>query len=364
MYYVGKPNVPNRALFEKRLGEVLDNGVLTNDGPFVRQLEEEVTKYLDGVPCAAVANATLGLELVQRALGLTNKKVLVPPLSFIATAHAAHAGGNQVIFGQPEDGGYHMTAQIDHDVDGVIACNLFGTLCDVQGLEKECWKRKIPLIFDSAHALGVINKKCIKAGENGTAEVFSLHATKFVHGFEGGVVCSKDPELIREVKMMRNFGYDPQGPRHNVPSMWGTNAKMSEVHAAMALTNLEHRFEIVNHNQKIHRQYMKNLGEWQMHNHSGVLPVDMMHSNYQYVMTRIVRWGREPMIKHLESKGCFPKKYFHPALPEIPPYSLGECITGRYPMATQELLALPTGLAISIEDVDKICEWFLEAPKE
>ena len=85
--HVGRPNIPNRARFLERINEMLDRRWLTNGGPFVRELEAEVSRRVGVKHCIAVCNATVGLEVAARAAGLTGE-VIVPAFTFAASAHA------------------------------------------------------------------------------------------------------------------------------------------------------------------------------------------------------------------------------------------------------------------------------------
>ena len=85
--HVGRPNIGDRDRLMERIGDVIDRRWLTNDGPLVREFEEAVAALL-GVPhCIAMCNGTVALEIAIRAAGLSGE-VIVPPFTFVATAHA------------------------------------------------------------------------------------------------------------------------------------------------------------------------------------------------------------------------------------------------------------------------------------
>src|SRR3954451_13608376 len=85
--HVGRPNIGDRARLLERFAGILDRGWLTNDGPLVDEFEARVAALSGVQHCVAVANATVGLQLAARALGVTGE-VLMPSFTFIATAHA------------------------------------------------------------------------------------------------------------------------------------------------------------------------------------------------------------------------------------------------------------------------------------
>ena len=85
--HVGRPNIGNRDRFFERLNQMLDNAWLTNHGPLVQEFEQRVAEYLGVKHCIATCNGTVALELAIRAVGMTGE-VIIPSLTFIATAHA------------------------------------------------------------------------------------------------------------------------------------------------------------------------------------------------------------------------------------------------------------------------------------
>ncbi len=85
--HVGRPNIGDKERFMQRMGDILDTQFLTNNGPYLREFEQRVEKMLGVKHCVAMANATVALEIVTRALGMEGE-VIVPSMTFVATAHA------------------------------------------------------------------------------------------------------------------------------------------------------------------------------------------------------------------------------------------------------------------------------------
>src|SRR6266699_6633580 len=85
--HVGRPNVGQRDAFLERVNDLLDRRWLTNDGPYLKQLEQRISQLVEVRRCVAVCNATVGLEIAIKAAGLAGE-VIIPSFTFIATAHA------------------------------------------------------------------------------------------------------------------------------------------------------------------------------------------------------------------------------------------------------------------------------------
>ena len=95
--HVGRPNISDRQQFLASVNQIFDNRWLTNFGPFVKQFEQELCRFLGVKHCLTVCNATIGLEIAARALGLTGE-VIVPSFTFIATAHCLQWLGITPVF--------------------------------------------------------------------------------------------------------------------------------------------------------------------------------------------------------------------------------------------------------------------------
>src|SRR5574337_2058261 len=95
--HVGRPNIGNREAFLHRVGQILDNHWLTNNGPMVQEFERRIAQYLGVKHCVAMCNGTIALEIAIRALGLEGE-VIVPSWTFVATAHALYWQGITPVF--------------------------------------------------------------------------------------------------------------------------------------------------------------------------------------------------------------------------------------------------------------------------
>jgi len=359
VYILGKPAIWNRRRFQEMLDGILDSGILTNSGDLVQELESRMSG-LSGGHCVAVASGTAGLELVVRALDVAGKPVLMPSFTYVATPHAAKAAGAEIAFCdvQPD------TLSADLDTVGsvtpaaLLVVNLFGGCGDLERYQAYADLRGIPLIFDSAHALAT-QYRGRPVSDYGLASVFSLHATKLIQGFEGGLVVTRSPEFAEKLRRMRNFGIGSESiSPHSSVVEWGTNAKMSEVHAAMALAG----FESLEDALAIHRRnfllYRANLPE-----HVKLLEFpEYVESNHRFVVVTVEPAARGRLIEHLERGGCQARIYFEPPCHRLPPYAaqaqphlpVTDEIAGR-------VLALPTGPEVGEEQVRAICALLAEA---
>ena len=230
-----RPTVPELERVVARLTPSYERGMLTN-GPLVREFEEQAAQRL-GVPHAvAVSSCTAGLMLVLRVLA-PKGPVVLPSFTFSASAHAIAWNGLEPRFVECDRASFQVDpASARARIDGagaLLATHVFGAPCAIEELEAIASGAGIPLVFDAAHAFGSYHG-ARAIGGFGSAEVFSLSPTKVVVAGEGGVVATTDGDLAELVRVGRDYG----NPGDYDTRFVGLNARMSELHAAIALESL------------------------------------------------------------------------------------------------------------------------------
>lgn len=359
-YHIGKPNLGSREKFYQRLDSIFDKHWLTNDGPYVRELEAKIAEYLGVKHCIAMCNGTVALELAVRGTGMAGE-VIVPSMTFIATAHALQWQAIKPVFADIDQHSHNLCAEsvrkrITEETSGILAVHLFGRPCAVDALQEIADEYSLKLVYDAAHAFGVSRKNTMIGGF-GDCEVFSFHATKVFNTFEGGAVTTNNDVLAEKLRLMRNFGFSGE----DAVSYLGTNGKMAEVNAAMGLTNLESLAEFIQCNQTNYQSYQEGL--------SGIdgihlVPYDSAErNNYQYVIVLVdqLRFGhsRDELKSMLTDHGVIARRYFYPGCHNMQPYADDARNRDIDLVNTQafseRVLALPTGTQIRSSEVLEIC---------
>ncbi len=240
------PDMPPPARLMPYLTRMHEARHYSNFGPLVRTLEAAMAERfgIGGEGVATVANATQGLELVLRALRLpAGARVLVPTFTFAATATAVVSAGLTPVLADVDAARWQLTPEIAQQaiqatpVQAVLTVATFGMPHDTAAWLDFERRTGLPVVIDAAAAFG---RQWLADGQ-GTF-VFSLHTTKSLPAGEGGLVVSSRPGLAAEVRQRSNFGInlDPQAALPpGALATAGTNAKMSEFHAAVALASLD-----------------------------------------------------------------------------------------------------------------------------
>lgn len=256
--HVGRPNIGDRDRLLARINDLLDRRWLSNNGPFVQELEARIAAYVGVKHVICVCNATIGLEIAIRAADLRGE-VIVPAYTFVATAHALQWQEITPVFADMDPATHNIDAarverHITPRTTAILATHVWGRPCQVEALAEIAARRGLKLMFDAAHAFGCSHQGRMVGGF-GLAEVFSFHATKFLNSFEGGAICTNDDALAQRIRLMTNFGF---AGFDNVVHI-GTNGKMTEVCAAIGLTSLEGIDELIATNRRNYLAYREGL---------------------------------------------------------------------------------------------------------
>lgn len=358
--HVGCPNVGNRRRFYERLDDLLDRRWLTNGGCYVREFESRIAQLLGVRHCITVCNGTTGLQVALRALGLQGE-VIVPSFTFVATVHALHWLGLKPVFCDVDAHTHNLDPRLVEQAitprtSAILAVHLWGRPCDTVALHDIAARHGLKLLYDAAHAFGCSHRKHM-IGAFGDVEVFSFHATKFINTFEGGAIVTNDDDLAAKLRQMSVFGLDDAG--HNVSA--GINAKMTEVAAAMGLTLLESMDELVGVNYANYKQYQAQLSA--VPGLTLVTYDEDKAQNYQYVVVEvdetITGISRDHLLHVLRAENVLARRYFYPGCHRLEPYrTLFPRAGQRLPVTerlTDRIMSLPTGTAVTSEDISLIC---------
>jgi dTDP-4-amino-4,6-dideoxygalactose transaminase len=254
-----RPVLPTADLLLPFLRLIDQNRQFTNFGPLEKLLLQQLLKIqseLDGqyVSGMLACSATQCLELAIHQLNLpAGSKIAIPSLTFVATATAVQRCGHiPVVFDVDKDSWLLTPAQLPEDparygIRAVIPVATFGMPQDTTSWANWHQKSDTPVIVDAAASFG--GQKTAE----GLTVVFSLHATKILSTAEGGLIVSRNSELTDQLRALSNFGiglYDVQR---------GTNAKLSEYHAAVGLAHLDVWSSQVEARRQLHDFYIKTL---------------------------------------------------------------------------------------------------------
>jgi dTDP-4-amino-4,6-dideoxygalactose transaminase len=353
------PRLGEREEFAEGLQALWASRLITL-GRYCERLEEEATKYLGVKHAVAVGNCTSGLMLCMKALGMQGE-VILPSYTFTATAHAAVWAGLEPVFADCEPLTWTIDpAKVEEAITpltgGIVAVSIFGVPPRYCELEQLSQKRGIPLLTDSAQAIGSEYWEK-KAGGFGDAEVFSMSPTKVVTAGEGGLVTTNDDKVAEYVRQGRDYGKNGSDV-----DFIGLSARMSEFHALLGLRNLQALEQSLTRRFSLIERYKRRL--------KGLPGIRFQHvphgcrssTNYFVVHVDAEKCpvSRDELHSRLAEMGIETKRYFWPPVHLLKAYrQYRDKYEGRLPVTEKvaaSTLAFPLFTEMQDEQVDRVCD--------
>ena len=229
---------------KKIVNQVLDSNFL-NEGKITKEFEDKVSHFLGTKYCITTTSGTASLSLSLFALGITyGDEVLVPNLTFIATANAVKLAGASVKLVDVNKINYTVCCddilrKISKKTKCIISVDVNGRGADYQKLNKICKEHNLFLICDSAEAFGSYYKNN-KIGNYGDLSCFSFSPLKTISTGQGGIIVTKKKSTYEKLLSLKDQGRPKRGTGGDDlhPSI-GFNFKFTNVQAAIGISQLK-----------------------------------------------------------------------------------------------------------------------------
>ncbi|ADK85535.1 DegT/DnrJ/EryC1/StrS aminotransferase [Desulfarculus baarsii DSM 2075] len=356
----GQLSLPDSRVFFKHARTIFDQRRLTNNGPLVRMLEERLALLHQSAHCVSFCNASVAIVLLLRLLGGDDGgNVLMPTFTYPGLPHIALWAGFKPVFCDVDQHTHaidvaSVAANLTPRSVVILAVHQVQSPCQIDELTTLARQRGVALLFDSVHGLGCTHRgKPI--GGFGAAEVFSLHATKLLNGFEGGYVTTNDDALAAELRSARSFGF--QG-KDNVVRL-GLNGKLNEIHAALALAALDDLEQTIQANRARHEAYRRlfadlpglNILEYatnERHNYELTI----------FEMTTAWPLSRDDTLRLLNAENALARPYYSPPLhhSEHCPPGCGDVSLPVAEALATRFIQMPVGDLVSLADIEALAE--------
>ena len=223
----------------KNFREILEGKSFLSSFKFCEEFEQKFAAYHGAKYGATCSSGTTALELCLRGLRLENKEVILPSVTFAATAFAVLSSGNIPVLAESADDLTVDPADVAKcftpRTGAVITVHIGGRVSPLtRRLQELCTQKGVPLLEDAAHAHGS-GLEGQKAGTFGVAAAFSFFSTKVMTTGEGGIVLTSDEEIRDRAMLIRNYA---KKNNQNLHEEYGSSWRMTEVHALMGLAQL------------------------------------------------------------------------------------------------------------------------------
>lgn len=359
--FVTRPLLPDIADVEKEIAEIWDSQWLTNMGAKHNELESKLKDVLKVPNVSLFNNGTIALLVAIKALDLPyGSEVITTPFTFAATPHCISWNGLKVVFCDIEPDTMTIDADkienlITPNTSAIVGVHVYGFPCNVKKIDAIAKKHNLKVIYDAAHAFSTeIDGKGI--GTFGDITMFSFHATKLFNSVEGGCLTYNDPDLVKKIYNLRNFGIRSQELVEEV----GINGKMNEIQAAIGLLNLRLFEEEQQKREKIKKIYDENISKIK-----GIripqMPENTSNS-YQYypiVIEDDYPLTRDEVYNKFKEINILTRKYFYPACHDYECYKNDLAVKLSHLTVTDDLkykvLCLPFYGSLEKEIAEFIC---------
>ncbi|MCL4339815.1 MAG: DegT/DnrJ/EryC1/StrS family aminotransferase [Thaumarchaeota archaeon] len=227
----------------KMVKEVIQQGAMTdasyNGGNYVREFESGIRSFVGARDAIAVNSGTAALHVALMAIGVgPGDEVLLPSMTFIASANAVKATGARPVFVDVDEYYTIDSKKIEEKVTSkskaIMPVHLYGHTADMSAIMKIANERSLYVIEDAAQSLGSVYGTKM-TGTIGHIGCYSFYPGKVMTTGEGGALVTDDYELADRARMLRNHGYDA----HNSLSGFGLNYRLNQLSASIGISQLK-----------------------------------------------------------------------------------------------------------------------------
>ncbi len=247
---------------EKYVLEAVRSSWISSTGPFVKRFETEFAALSGTRACIGVANGTLALHLALMTVDLRpGDEVLVPSLTYIATANAVRYCGAEPVFVDVDPETWcidprRLEASITRRTKGIIPVHLYGHPADMDAINRIAATHGLWVVEDAAEA-HLARYKGRRAGSLARIGTFSFYGNKVFTSGEGGAITLDDPALEQRARVLKGQGVDPDR-RYFFP-ITGYNYRLTNVACAILCGQIERATELVERRHAIFRVYRQAL---------------------------------------------------------------------------------------------------------
>lgn len=355
--------------------EVLRSDWLTT-GPAVERFEAALAQETGAVHVVAVSSGTAALHAAMFALEIgPGDEVIVPAMTFAATANAVLYQGGRPIFADVDRGTLlldpaALEALISPRTKAIVAVDYAGQPCDYEALRAVACRHDLPLVADAAHSLGARDGGR-PVGSLADLTTFSFHPVKAITTGEGGAVATNDARLAARIRRFRNHGIDRDGNRvaqcnsppdvaggawHRPMVELGYNYRLTDIQSALGLSQLKRLEPWLARRRAIAGCYDAALAAL-----PGVQPLrvrrKVAHAYHLYVVSldaAVLGLNRAEVHRQLHARGIaaqvhYLPVYLHPYYRQRFGTRSGLCPAAE--AAYERILSLPLFPAMSDDDV-------------
>lgn len=364
---LSKPDITQKEI--DAVIEVLKSDILSI-GPKIEEFERKIADYVGKKYAIAVNSGTSALHLIVRSLGIKDgDEVITTPFTFIASVNCFLFERAKPVFVDIDPDTLNMDInkieeKITEKTKAILTVDVFGQPMDMEKVNEIAKKYGLKVIEDSCEALGS-EYKGIKAGTLCDAGAFAFYPNKQITTAEGGVIVTDDEEIAQLCRSMRSQG-------RPITGLWleherlGFNYRLSELHAALGIVQLERIEEIIKRRLEIAEKYNERLKDVKGVKIPYIAPEVNKMSWFVYVIRVDENIDRDKVMQYLIDNGIGCRPYFTPVHLQSYIRELTGHKEGDFPITekvARSTIALPFFNKITDEQIDYVVDKLKEAIK-
>lgn len=335
--------------------EAFDSGWLSGSGPFVERFERGFAEYCGARHGLACANGTVAIHLALLAFGVgPGDEVIVPSLTYIATANAVTYCGATPIFADCDPETWNINADtirplITARTKGIIVVHLYGNPVDMDPVMALAREHDLFVVEDAAEAHGA-EYRGRRAGTLGDIATFSFFGNKLMTTGEGGMVLTDDDDLMAKMRLLKGQGMDP-ARRYWFPVV-GYNYRLTNLQCAVGTAQLERMPEFLAGRRELTARYVEAFadvpGVTLQKEQAGAV------SSWWMFSIRVTNQAcRDQVMATLDADGIETRPLFWP-LHLLPPYKGSHATCPVAELVGLSGINLPSGNHVTPSDVTRI----------
>ena len=350
--------------------EVLRSDWLTT-GPKVAEFEQAVADYVGAKYAVAVSSGTAALHAAMYAIDIKpGDEVIVPPITFAATANCVVYQGGTPVFADVDPGTLLLDpAKVEEKITkktrAIIGVDYAGQPCDLDRLREIADKHNLRLVADGCHAIGA-EYKGRKVGTLADMTIFSFHPVKHITTGEGGMITTDAPELAERMRLFRSHGITTDARQREKQDSWfyemtdlGYNYRMTDFQCALGISQLKKLPKFLERRREIAARYDEAFAGIAGIN-SLVVRHDSLHAYHLYVVridSNALGIDRTTLFTNLRKKGIGVNVHYIPV--HLHPFYRDKFNTGPglCPVAEAayvQIISIPMFPGMTDEDVEKV----------
>jgi perosamine synthetase len=341
------------------LNECIITGWVSSGGAFVTKFENMVADYCGTKYAVSCSSATSGLHLALLAHNIgPGDEVIVPSLSFIATANAVTYTGATPVFVDSQRSTWNIdpdliSAAITSKTKAIMPVHLYGHPADMDPINQIAKRHNLIVIEDAAEAQGAkYNKQMV--GSLADVAVFSYFGNKIITTGEGGMIVTDDAQIAEKCRILRDHGMSKN--RRYWHEVVGYNYRLTNMQAALGVAQMGKIDKIISRKKEIAQEYRKHLGGLPY----VILPSNMDWADSVYWLYTILIDDDLPgvcvekLIQALKQQGIDSRPIF-PPMHKQPIYETGLALPICESISRRGI-SLPSAPDIRDDDIAGICD--------